>query len=132
MNEHDRNLQERIEAGDQHIGAGIDAKIYRKLFDVLNSNEEPSKLTPSFADKMVVRIAEMEKSKQSSKDLWWLGAGAILLVLALVISLSFITFTVDFNFLKALADYKGLLVTAVLLVTIFNWLDRRLVSKKVS
>jgi amino acid transporter len=69
----------------------------------------------------------MQQSKESKRDLWWFGIGIFLLTIAFITAFAFVGFKMNLGFLRAVSDYKWLLLMAVILVLIFNQVDKKLI-----
>jgi hypothetical protein len=121
----DQQLQQKIENGDSL--AGNDAKAYQKVFDALKKD---TYLLPSgFADKV---MAKLKQKPESQKEYYWLAAGWILFLIGAGVSIWLTDFKINWGALRFLAGYPGLLVLAVLLMAIIQWLDKKLVRTHLS
>lgn len=133
MNPFEEELQKKIEAGENISSPSADEKAYRMIFNSL-SKEPDYYLSPSFADRVLQRIET--KDSASSFDFFWLGFGVFLLVLSMFASLAvvmaYLDFRPDLSLFSWVGDYAGLMVLAAILIVAFNWLDRRLVMRKLS
>jgi hypothetical protein len=129
MNPSEETLQRKFESGENVSADNIDMKAYQQVFGALNKKPD-YKLSAGFADKVLLKIVHREK-EESSLDYFWFGFGVFILVMALVvtvgISLVYLGFKPDLGFLKSAADYKGLLIIALILVGIFNYVDSRFI-----
>jgi hypothetical protein len=131
MSDHEEELQRKVESGKLLSRDNADVRAYLHVFDALRK-EPHYRLHHSFADNVVQKILAQSQEKKSSADFWWLGLGILLLVIAFIVSLSY---TVSFiklspGFLSAMWEYKGIIVLAVMLIVIFNWLEKRLIHTR--
>lgn len=122
-------LQESTERGENI--SSYDGKAYRTVFNALN-REHDFVLPPSFANKIVGRLAE----QRSSRDMLWLylGLGSMLITLAIVIAI--IGSRTDFRFLTMgtftfLSSYKGLVIFGIAFILTLQWIDKKFVRKAV-
>jgi hypothetical protein len=129
MNTYDEELQRKIEAREILEG-NEDAKAYQKIFDALEKDPGFT-LSDSFADRVIQKV--MIRNGESPWVFFWFGFGFFLLVGGLVVatvaSIAYYGFKPDLGFLRSIADYKGLLVVALILLTIFNYIDKRVVGR---
>jgi hypothetical protein len=131
MSDHEEELQRKVESGELLPADSADVRAYQHVFDALRK-EPHYVLHHSFADNVVQKILAQKLEKKSSSDFWWLGAGIFLLVIAFLVSLSYIISFVRLpaGFLSALSEYKGIIVIAGTLVFIFNKLEKKLLTHK--
>jgi hypothetical protein len=131
---YEEELQKNLENGKPVVGDELDLKAYQQVFKVLGMQPNYD-LSSDFAAKVAARVSE-QKSKGLSGDLIWFGVGIFLLfisfVVALVISLSWIGFKPSLGFLSGISEYKGLIVLAIVLVTIFNMVEKKLIGKRMA
>jgi hypothetical protein len=130
MSLHEEELQKKIEAG-LYNSNDPDASAYQKVFDALN--KEPKIGLPSnFADKVIQRVIEKREAGKSS-DFIWFGVGLLILLAGCGVAIAFIsqiiTVKFDFGFLSAMSGMKWFFVLAVVLFGVFNWLDKKMISK---
>jgi hypothetical protein len=131
---YEEELQKNLESGKPVVGDELDLKAYQQVFKALGM--QPNyELSSDFAAKVAARASE-QKSKGLSGDFIWFGIGIFLLfisfVVALVISLSWIGFKPSLGFLSGISAYKGLIVLAIVLVTIFNRVEKKLIGKRMA
>ena len=130
MNSNEEKLRQDIEAGNPLEGSEADVRSYESVFRGL-VKEPGFELPASFADRVVQRVIDKQTEKGISKDFFWLGAGVFLLVTALVaalaISFAYLGFRPNLGFLSSMADYKGLFALTILLIIIFNRLEKKLI-----
>lgn len=126
MNTNDEELQQRIESGvegdDRHSNA------YRHIFRALEADPGTG-LSVSFADK-VVMIARGKQKQRKSRELVWIGVGAVLLLVALVTAVVMTGYKLNLGFLSGMSAYKGLALFGILFIGLLNWIDKRFVSQK--
>lgn len=103
------------------------------MFSAL-SKEPGYALSTSFADRIVQKVSEQKS--ESSWDFFWFGFGIFCLVAGLVasvvISIAYFGFKPDLGFLKSMTDYKGILALAIILIGIFNYVEKRVISNQKS
>jgi hypothetical protein len=121
----DNSLQEKIEAGQ--IPDTLDAKSYASVFHAL-AKEPDISLPVSFADRIIQRTLALQQSKESKRDIWWLGIGIFLLTVAFIVAFAFVGFRMNPGFLRAASDYKWMFLMGVILVWIFNVVDKKFVK----
>ena len=125
MSADEERIQKDIESGRTPNGDGLDVKSYQEVFRAL-AKEPNYNVSPSFAEKVVARVAARQQANQS-RDYLWFGAGIFFLVLTAIATVMFVGFTPDFGFLTVMSDYKGLAVFGVVFIVFLNWLDKRLI-----
>lgn len=130
MNLNDDELQKAIEAGKATNTTDADETSYRLVFDSL-SKERRIGVSNTFADKVIQKVLTQKQVKESSGEIWWLVVGIFMMLVALIIAIGFAGAKFDLGFLKAMNDYKGLLLAGAVLILIFNMLDRKLVRSRV-
>ena len=128
MNRYEEELQRDIEAGLHTTADDADVKAYREVFRALGTPPQTS-LSHHFADKIVARI-EQKRKQESEKDLFWLGAGIGVMVLALVATMLYTGFKFDLGFLKEMPAYTGLLIFGIGFVALLTILEKKVLLKK--
>jgi hypothetical protein len=132
MTPYEEELQRKIEQG-QPLPDNQDVIAYQQVFRNLSKVPDYS-LHAFFADRVIQKVMARKQAQESSKDLWWFGVGIFFLVVTLIVafavSFAYFRFKLEFGFLNAIADYKGLLVIGVLLVLIFNRFEKKLFESK--
>ena len=132
MTPYEEELQRKIEFGES-VPDDQDTNAYQQVFRNLSKAPDYS-LHASFAERVMQKVLAQKQMKESSKDMWWFGVGIFLLVITLIVafavSFAYIRFQLNFGFLNAIGDYKGLLVVAILLVVIFNRFEKKLFESK--
>ena len=128
MSLNEEELQRSILDGRELDDADVNVKSYRMVFDAL-SKEPAAGLSPAFADKVIQKVLA-KNQKESSRDMWWLGFGLFLMVIALVVCVAWVGVNFNLGFLSGMSNYSGLLGAAIILITIFNVVDRKLVRAK--
>jgi hypothetical protein len=134
MTPHEEELQGKMERGEILRADDPDVSAYRKVFHALGSKPE-YQLSENFADRVIQKILVRETQKESSKDHWWLVTGIVMLVIvlifAIVYSLKFSSISLhEPGFLSTVSKYKGLILTAVVLVLFFNKLEKKILAAK--
>lgn len=117
----DQQLQQKIENGE--VPNGIDARAYQKIFSTLQ--KEAYHLPVGFADKVMAKL--QQRPATLFKEYFWLAAGWVSFLIGAGVSVFLIDFNLSWGALRFLAGYPGLLVLAVLLIAIVQWLDKKLV-----
>ena len=129
----EERLQRDIEEGKAADSNNLDARAYQSVFRALQT-PPGYQLSSTFADRVVQKFLESRNERDNWKDFFWFGAGICLLVIAfiasVVISVTYLGFNPDLGFLFAIAEYKGLIIIAVILIGIFNRIDKHLVRSK--
>jgi hypothetical protein len=126
MTDIERERQERIETGS--IPRDVDETVYQKLFQALENPQE-FPVDPAFADRIMVRIKRSNRSV-GTLELTLMVVGGVLLLVAGALAVIWTDFTVDLKFFRAVTEYRGLFVFAILLFLVFNWLDKKVTRKK--
>jgi hypothetical protein len=127
MSEAEKKLQEKVEAGISGFGSD-DEKVYQQIFSVLE--KEPMYTLPaSFAEGVVHKI-QRERARATKREYFWLCAGIVMLVIAMVVAIIFSDFKINAGFLSGVSAYKGLFVFGAIFILILNWLDRKFIRAK--
>jgi hypothetical protein len=130
MSLHNDELQKKIEAGlfDPN---DPDSAAYQKVFDALKKEPKIS-LPANFADKVIQRVIEKREAGQTG-DFIWFGIGLFILLAGCAAAIVFVSksvaLNINFEFLSAASGMKWFIVLAALLFGVFNWLDRKIVTK---
>jgi hypothetical protein len=131
MNANEEELQSQLEAGKTLSNDNLDVRAYQQVFSALKKSPGYT-LSSSFSDSVIQKILERENKIEYRRDLWWLVMGVFLLVIAFVASMAlaiaYVGFKPGFGFLSGIADYKGLLIIAGLLIIVFNRMDKQLLK----
>jgi hypothetical protein len=131
MNVNDDELQKSIERNDSNIENSIDAEGYKVVFQALS---KPRFEGTSVADKVIQRIIAMREKRENRKDFLWFFFGVFVLLIGLAISLVFaseyIKVDIDSSSLSGILAYKELIVISIIMVVLFNWLDKKFVAGK--
>jgi len=127
MKHEDENLQKQFEKGD-FSAEGVDAQAYRKIFDALK-NEPEYTLPIYFADRLVTLIESKERTKEVSRDNFWLGLGLFSFVIALIVALVLTDFKFSFGAFQFFAGYRGLIFFGIAFVLLLNWIDKKIIRK---
>jgi uncharacterized integral membrane protein len=128
MNEADKKLQEKIEAGFSDPVSDIDAKLYQQIFSALEKEPEYT-LPTSFVDRVVHKI-QHEQARSAKREYFWLCVGIILLIVAMVFAIAFTGFKISAGFLSGISAYKGLFVFGAAFIVFLNWLDKKFIRAK--
>lgn len=130
MKHDDEEIQKQVELGLSESKTPAH-DTYQKIFDALK--QEPDYDLPVyFADRVVNRIIQQREEK-TRRDHLWLITGLIgifvVFIITLILTLTMTSVTLQFGFLAHLLEYKWLLLTGAILVTVFNWLDKRILRQ---
>ena len=126
MNDKEDQLQNDIERGT-FGNESLDANAYRHVFRALEKEPEMT-LSGSFADKVMLKIGT--KKSSSVRDFVWLGVGIFFSIIMLIVALGVSGLNLNLGFLKAMSDYKGLLIFAIGMMIAFNFLEKRLLRSR--
>jgi hypothetical protein len=128
MNEADKELQEKIEAGFSDPASDVDARLYQQIFSALE--KEPGYTLPaSFAESIIHKI-QHEQTRSAKREYFWLCAGIFLLVIVMIVAIVFTGFKISAGFLSGISAYKGLFVFGAIFVVFLHWLDRKFIRAK--
>lgn len=125
MNPYEEELQRNLEGGRTPKGEELDVKAYRQVFRSLEMDPGYD-FSGHFAERVVATVINRQQSKDSKAYLWF-AAGIFFLTIASLATILYIGFRVDFGFLNAMSDYKGLVLFGIVFILFLNWLDKRLV-----
>ncbi len=117
----DESIQKQIEEGN--IPSGVDADAYRLIFQSLK--KEPNfKLSADFAQ----RVSSMaySQSKSFDWDKFFLFAGFFALTIAMVYAIAVTDFTFSVGSFQFIKDYSFLLIFAVGVIALLQWIDKKL------
>ena len=126
MNRSEEEFQEKIEKGHP-VDDSLDARAYQTVFEALK--KEPYELPSNFAD-LVVRRAESRNSLL--RDYFWFGLGVLSFVIATIYAIIKIGLKPDMSVLRFISGYQGLFVFAAVIITMIQYLDKKLVKNKMS
>ena len=129
VNGKDSEVQQRIESGAHP--SNTDEQAYWLVFRALHKEIEIP-LSDSFAERVTFLVKERQAESTKRKSLFdfiLFAVGVLVLIVAFIVSVAMTEFTFDLGFLKALNDYRGLIVMGVLLVIAFNIIDVRVIRK---
>ena len=127
MNYTDEDLQKKFDDGN-YPGEGIDAQAYQKVFDALKKEPEFT-LPVYFADRLVNLIESKEKSREISRDNFWLGLGLFSFVIAFIVAFTFIELKLTVGVFQFFASYPGLILFGIAFIGLLNWLDKKIIRK---
>ena len=118
-----RELLERESVGDVSTE---EVEAVFKLIATLEEEDNAIRLPADFSEKVVQRV--IQKQVRESR-LGWSGyfLGIFGLIICLVISLTFVDFTLDFGFLKNISGYSGLLIFGAGFILLLNLIDKKLI-----
>ena len=128
MNKSDEDLQKDIERNEIPASDDIDVQSYRVVFCALKKDDPSLRFSSSFEDRIIELVLE-KRRKEARRDAFWFGFGVFLIFIAFIVAIALTGFSLNFGFLSAMADYKGLVLFAVAFIALLNWLDRRLVRR---
>lgn len=128
MSSYEENLQEKIARGEMPPGEDLDVKAYKKVFHALG--KDPGfELPADFASRIALQVQSRQQARLS-KDYFWFGVGIFFLAIAVLATVLFTGFRLDFGFLNVMADYKGLAIFGMAFILFLHWLDKRLIKEK--
>jgi hypothetical protein len=91
---------------------------------------EPEFQLPSdFSDRVIARI---EAKPESASDMVWMGAGIFAFVIAAIVAVALTDFKFNFGVLKFISGYPGLVVFGIMFVLVLQWIDRKVIQKKLT
>jgi hypothetical protein len=105
MDQHEEGLQEKMERGEV-VNRNEDTRAYDIVFHALKKTPEKT-LSPSFEERIIQLVIE-KRLKEARRDNFWFGFGLFLIFIAFVVAISMTGFALNFGFLNAMADWKGL------------------------
>jgi len=129
MNIHDEEMQKNLEAGQPATGDEVDAKAYRHVFDALRQEPE-FVLSHAFANRVVRALVQQQTEKTTVREYVWFGVGIVLLLAAFITAIVLTDFKFNVGVFSALKSYRGLLLFAIVFITLLHLLDRRLLRNK--
>lgn len=119
----DEELQKQIEAGMP--AHNDDGEAYQLVFNALK--KEPAfHVSLPFADRIIAKIEKREEQR----DFRWLALGISLSLIALIVTLA-LTKAWTVGVFSFISGYPGLIVFGVAFIVLLQWVDKRLVRKKV-
>jgi hypothetical protein len=124
---HDEEMQNRIASGK--IGETADELAYQAVFKAL-AKEQPSRIAPGLADRVILRLEKRKEERKSSFDLIMAIVGGLLFIAGFIVTLVVTGFRPDFGFLEAIADFKGLFLFGIAFIIVINIIDKQLMRKK--
>lgn len=125
MNPHEEELQKRFEAGLNPQDQGPDARAYGKVFRAL-SRDPGYRLPDGFAERVIFRL-QAQQRRRDARDYFWFAAGLVFLAISFAATAAYTGFRLNWGFLNAMSDYKGLLIFGGLFIAFLHWIDKRLV-----
>jgi hypothetical protein len=125
MNPWEEDLQNEIERNDRPDSDDLDAQSYRVVFRALKKDDPAKQLSRSFEDRIIALVLE-KRRREERRERFWFGFGVFLIFIAFVVAIVMTSFSLNFGFLNAMADYKGLALFAIAFIALLNWIDRKL------
>jgi hypothetical protein len=119
----DEQLQKQIESG--LTPTTEDGRFYQQVFKALKQ-EPVFHVSLPFADRI---LSKLEK-RDEQRDFRWLAFGIFLSVVALVIVLA-LTNAWTIGVFSFVSGYPGLVIFGVMFIVFLNWVDRKVIRKKV-
>jgi hypothetical protein len=129
MTERDEELQKRIERGDSFQN-DLDAIAYQKIFSVIGKEPRIS-LPQNFAER-ISSIILIKKKKEARRDFLWLSFGVVFLLIGLIVTAALAGLTLQLGFLLEISGYAGVFVFGVAMIILFNILEKRTISNRLS
>ena len=126
MKMQDEELQNRIEKGLHHEESE-DARAYKHVFDALKKEPDFHVSLP-FADRIIALIDKRE----DKRDYWWMGAGIFLTVIALIVSLALTQANWSAGVFTFLSGYPGLVTFGIAFILLLQWIDKKVVRKRMA
>lgn len=125
----DEELQKLFDSNQQPEANGGDVTAYRKVFKAIS--KEPSlKIASGFAESVVKRIVA-KKKREARRDFIWLSFGVVFLVIGLIVTAAVAGLQFDFGFLNDMSGYAGIFTFAIVVILVFNVIERKLLFKNV-
>lgn len=118
----DEQLQQEIESGQ--TPKGNDSLAYQKVFNALR--KDLYILPVDFADRVLFKL--QQKPAFLCKEYFWMATGWVLLLVAAVVSIRWISFKFTWGTFQFFSGYPGLVGLAFVLLAIVQWLDKRLLK----
>lgn len=127
MSTNEEELQKKIEMNPSVDSDDIDAKSYQLVFRALK--KEPSaELSRNFEERIIQLVLE-KRRREARRDSFGFGFGIFMMLITLIVAIAFTGFSLELGFLKAMSDYKGLVVFGIAFVIFLNWLDKKLIRR---
>jgi hypothetical protein len=92
-------------------------------------SRQPDFQLPSGFTERLVSMMEAGKQKERRREIWWMGFGAFLFVIAFVVVLTLIDFKLSLPGLTFLSNRIELVVFGIAFIALLHILDRKLVRK---
>lgn len=128
MKNTDEKLQESIEQG-KFDPANLDNQAYRIVFDAIRKGPE-TQLHPHFSDRIINSIIKTAEQRAYKRDFIWLGAGIFVLMSVAIFTMLLTGFKLNSGAFKFIGNYGGLLVFAIFLIGLFQWIERKVLPHK--
>jgi hypothetical protein len=124
MTKKDEDIQRQFE--ESKIGYdSVDEMAYEKVFTALK--HEPAFHVPvSFSERVLHQLERSERNA-TVREFYWLAAGVVLLVVAAIVGAILTGFKPSFGAFRFMATYPWLLVLAISMLLLFQFLDKKLV-----
>lgn len=125
---HEKEIQQKIEQGREEDISISDLVSYKTVFNALT--KEPSyALKQTFADR-VLNALDIKQKRVNRLEYFWIAAGMMSLVIALIVTIVSVDFKPDLGFLKGIKAYRGVAIMAAFLLLIFQILDRKVIRPR--
>jgi len=122
---HEEELQNQIERG-LATHDSEDALAYQRVFDSLK--KEPNfHVSLPFADRLIALI----EKKEERRDYWWMAIGIFLSVIALIVVLVITKVNWTTGAFTFISKYYGLVVFGIVFILLLQWIDKRIVKKRI-
>lgn len=122
---HEEELQNQIERGSLNHDSE-DALAYQRVFNSLKKEPDFHVSLP-FAD----RILALVEKKEERKDYWWMAAGIFLSVIALIVVLALTKVNWTTGAFTFISKYAGLVAFGIAFILLLQWVDRKIVKKRI-
>lgn len=126
MNKQDEELQNQLERG-LNADANEDARAYKRVFDALRKEPDFHVSLP-FADRLIALIDKRE----DKRDYWWMGAGIFLSLITMIVALALTQANWSAGVFTFFSGYPGLVAFGVAFILFLQWIDRKIVRKRMA
>ena len=127
MNEHEEDLQKRIEVNASSDLRSVDERAYRTVFRALN-REPKVNVRRNIAEAVVAKLI-LRKKREARRDFIWLTFGVVFLSIGLIVTVVLAGLQLQLGFLKDISAYAGVFVFGVILILAFNFFEKRTLLK---
>jgi hypothetical protein len=87
-------------------------------------------LPQDFADRVVRKIQQESLQKETQRDRWWLIAGIISMIGAVVFAFTNVDFKPSVGVFTFFKGYSGLVIFGVVFIIILQVIDKRIISHR--